>query len=148
MGYLSCAVALVGQFYPGEYPDTKWVLIVCITLFSILQLGMWYVAFFLEGGYMMFTKPARRGLDRRHQYPAVQVYSDMKRASPEYELHLQLRDGCYDTSVREQATWDVTAFFDVEGVFLRKVFDERLDELLAKFRGSFSPVVFGDKKND
>lgn len=50
-------MALLAQFYPLKYPASFWLLVCCVTTYTVLSTAMSLVTMFLEHDAIAFTKP-------------------------------------------------------------------------------------------
>ena len=83
-----CAVACVGQFWPGKYPATAPVLVACVAAYSALSLVLTLLATHVEKEAIAFTRPpeGRGGA-------ALAISSRMPRFQEHYTLRVGPKDG-------------------------------------------------------
>lgn len=131
---LACAFAMVAQFWPSPFPESRPLLGICCSsyfaLSGILQLVVW----FWERDAIMFTEdamPATSGAKRASEL-GLRIRSSFPRFQDEYTLIIQLNkpEGTTPTTTE---TWSVGKFFDVDGNFWDIGYCEAVDKVLAKF---------------
>lgn len=56
---LTCAFAMVAQFYPMPFPSSRALLAVCCVGYFILSMALQYIVIFVDKDNIMFTKPKK-----------------------------------------------------------------------------------------
>lgn len=54
--FLSCVFAMLAQFYPMPFPDSRLLLAVCCGLYFIISTVLQYIVVFVDKDTIMFTK--------------------------------------------------------------------------------------------
>jgi hypothetical protein len=55
--FLSCVFAMVAQFYPMPFPDSRILLAVCCAFYFILSSVLQFIVVFIDKDTIMFTSP-------------------------------------------------------------------------------------------
>ena len=91
LGVISCVCAGVAQLWPGEYPETKIVLMVCCGIYYAAAVWLQYIASFQECGWFVFTKP--KPTAKWSTTAGIALTSTMERYEYEYTLSVEVRPG-------------------------------------------------------
>ena len=119
---LACAFAMVAQFAPIPFPESRPVLGVCGSLYFLLSGVLQFIATFVDKDAILLTKPSPQSKNVTLQKYGLRVRSNLPRFSEWYTIVLEFcipkgeGDAAAATSHVEQ-TWSVGQFFDKEGYF-------------------------------
>ena len=91
LGVISCVCAGVAQLWPGEYPETKIVLMVCCGIYYAAAVWLQYIASFQECGWFVFTQP--KPTAKWSTTAGIALTSTMERYEYEYTLSVEVRPG-------------------------------------------------------
>ena len=91
LGVISCVCAGVAQLWPGEYPETMIVLMVCCGIYYAAAVWLQYIASFQECGWFVFTKP--KPTAKWSTTAGIALTSTMERYEYEYTLSVEVRPG-------------------------------------------------------
>ena len=91
LGVISCVCAGVAQLWPGEYPETMIVLMVCCGIYYAAAVWLQYIASFQECGWFVFTKP--KPTAKWSTTAGIALTSKMERYEYEYTLSVEVRPG-------------------------------------------------------
>ena len=80
--FAACVVAVVAQFFPGEFPKNYHVLLVCVYLYMALSVLLQVVFSVVDRDFIIFTK---------HREPSAEACTDHR---------------CPSYAARQQAAWD------------------------------------------
>ena len=84
LGALSCACAGIAQLWPGEYPETKNVLVGCCGVYYLCAVILQYIASFVECHWFVFTRP--KPTAKWSSTVGIALSSVMERYDYEYTL--------------------------------------------------------------
>eukprot|EP01044_Picomonas_judraskeda_P028392 COSAG03_NODE_9410_length_722_cov_0.996790_1_plen_186_part_10 len=91
LGTISCICAGVAQLWPGEYPETKVVLMACCGIYYACAVWLQYIASFVECGWFVFTRANSEASWSKTAGIALTSY--MERYDYEYTLCVEVRSG-------------------------------------------------------
>jgi signal peptidase complex subunit 2 len=90
LGLLTCATALVAQFYPMPFPDNYWLLLACVVAYFLLNTLLQAFVFLHEGDIILTTHS-------RQPLPfGLALSSSMPRYSDIYTLTLRAKDAHWE----------------------------------------------------
>ena len=149
---VACAFAVVAQFAPLPFPESRMVLGACcaayFTLSGILQL----IITFYDGDCILITKVMTKDQTTEKilktnpkliEY-GLRIRTSMPRFSEYYTVCIEF-EGLEDSPCVSE-TWSVGKFFDVEGMFDEYGVVEEIDKLMTRFEsGKFDTK---DEKKD
>jgi signal peptidase complex subunit 2 len=112
----ACIFAIVAQFSPVPFPESRPLLGVCCCVYFMLSGILQFITTFVDKDCILMTKPLESCKGNAHlaQY-GVRVRSNLPRFSEWYSVILEFQ-GMPSTPHVEQK-WSVGQFFDVEGMF-------------------------------
>lgn len=61
--FISCVFAMVAQFYPMSFPDSRLLLAMCCALYFIISSVLQFIVVFVDKDTIMFTKPKKVSSD-------------------------------------------------------------------------------------
>lgn len=146
---LACVFALVAQFAPVPFPESRPFLGVCCVSYFLLSGVLQLITTFVDKDTIMLTKP--KGADKTKnkdlQSHGVRVRSQFPRFSEYYTLILEFQ-GREDSPLVEQK-WSVGQFFDKEGYFDVVGLQMEVKELFQRLEdGKYDRNSLASKKND
>ena len=118
-------MACVAQFWPGKYPETRWVLLTCVGAYAALSAAMSAVASLLERDMVVLTV-ARLG------QPALCVRSSLPRFQDVYTLAVRPRGAKAGGPREASMERSVGAYFDRDGVLDGEAFRADVAALLGR----------------
>lgn len=136
----SCIFAMIAQFAPLPFPESRPVLGVCGSLYFILSGILQIVTTYVDQDAILWTT-ADGGVQYKGKKTAVCVRSNFPRFSEFYTVSLEfvLKDEkgktiATTTSPRTSQTWSVGKFFDKEGYFYEAGIMEETKAVLQAFQ--------------
>lgn len=61
--FISCVFAMVAQFYPMSFPDSRLLLAMCCALYFIISSVLQFIVVFVDKDTIMFIKPKKVSSD-------------------------------------------------------------------------------------
>jgi signal peptidase complex subunit 2 len=131
---LACVFALLAQFVPIPFPESRPVLGVCGSLYFVLSGVLQYITTFIDKDAILLTLPNQKAL---HQH-GIRVRSSLPRFSEFYTVTLEFYYNANDTTKTQQARkvekiWSVGQFFDNEGYFDEAGLIQEIEKLYKQF---------------
>lgn len=113
----ACLFAVVAQFAPLPFPESRLVLGACCCCYFLLSGVLQLITTFIDRDSILLTKPlpTEKTANRDLQKYGVKVRSQFPRFSEFYTVILEFQ-GLEGTPLVEQR-WSVGQFFDKEGMF-------------------------------
>eukprot|EP00429_Kryptoperidinium_foliaceum_P038854 CAMPEP_0176162932 /NCGR_PEP_ID=MMETSP0120_2-20121206/83354_1 /TAXON_ID=160619 /ORGANISM="Kryptoperidinium foliaceum, Strain CCMP 1326" /LENGTH=207 /DNA_ID=CAMNT_0017500441 /DNA_START=75 /DNA_END=695 /DNA_ORIENTATION=- len=113
----ACLFAVVAQFAPLPFPESRPVLGVCCCCYFILSGILQLITTFIDKDCILLTKslPADKTSNKDLQSYGVRVRSQFPRFSEFYTVILEFQGKENSPSVEQR--WSVGKFFDKEGMF-------------------------------
>jgi signal peptidase complex subunit 2 len=111
----ACLFAVVAQFAPVPFPDSRPLLGVCCCSYFILSGVLQLITTFIDKDSILLTKPAANTKNKDLKASGVRVRSEFPRFSEWYTVILEYQ-GRENSPLVEQR-WSVGNFFDKEGFF-------------------------------
>jgi signal peptidase complex subunit 2 len=112
----ACIFAVVAQFAPIPFPESRPLLGICCCIYFILSGVLQLITTFIDKDSILLTKPlAKNDKNRDMEKHGVRVRSQLPRFSEWYTVILEFQ-GRENSPLAEQK-WSVGQFFDKEGMF-------------------------------
>eukprot|EP00593_Proboscia_inermis_P001718 CAMPEP_0171294950 /NCGR_PEP_ID=MMETSP0816-20121228/3490_1 /TAXON_ID=420281 /ORGANISM="Proboscia inermis, Strain CCAP1064/1" /LENGTH=229 /DNA_ID=CAMNT_0011767203 /DNA_START=12 /DNA_END=701 /DNA_ORIENTATION=+ len=127
---LACMFAVVAQFSPMPFPESRMMLGVCCVSYFILSGILQLLVTFIEKDAIIITKPPTSGKFKRKD-KGLRIRTDMPRFDEHYTLIIEY-EGVPDSPYTKE-TWSVGKLFDVEGMFDEIFFMEEVEAVLKRF---------------
>ncbi|KAJ7557532.1 hypothetical protein O6H91_05G130800 [Diphasiastrum complanatum] len=130
IGVLTCAFALIAQFYPKKFPENKPILIACIILYLVFNSLLQVIIYAKEKNHILFTYP----LQGSFSSTGLAISSKLPRHSDLYTLQIASSDPqsiAAHSSV--ELTKSVTKWFTKDGAFAEGIFWDDVQKLLDEF---------------
>eukprot|EP00594_Rhizosolenia_setigera_P019700 CAMPEP_0178967718 /NCGR_PEP_ID=MMETSP0789-20121207/17784_1 /TAXON_ID=3005 /ORGANISM="Rhizosolenia setigera, Strain CCMP 1694" /LENGTH=241 /DNA_ID=CAMNT_0020653427 /DNA_START=37 /DNA_END=762 /DNA_ORIENTATION=- len=136
---LACVFAMIAQFAPIPFPESRPVLGVCCCLYFILSSILQLIVTFLDKDAIMITKPlpsdkctknklmSKLGLRIRASLPRFEEFYTV---IIEFEGYEKIEGG---ESPFVKQTWSVGQFFDVDGMFDEIGLMEQVEQVYNRF---------------
>ena len=142
---VACAFAVVAQFAPLPFPDSRPVLGLCCGAYFLLSFVLQLITAFVDKDCIMITKkldaPPAGGKNALLAKYGIRVRTQLPRFSEFYTVILEFQgygkakgEGKTLYSIK---TWSVGKFFDVDGFFAE-------DRLVEEVEGLYSSFVKGE----
>lgn len=150
---LACSFAMVAQFAPLPFPDSRPVLGGCCAAYFILSGLLQLVTTFWDKDCIMVTKPVETAKSAKNsdtEKHGIRIRTSLPRFSEFYTVIIEFQKKYDEGEDRPfvKATWSVGQFFDVEGMFDEYGLENEVEELHHRFEaGKFdSPKDYIDDK--
>lgn len=127
--FVACCFAMVAQFAPIPFPESRFVLGGCCVLYFILSGVLQLIVTFVETDAIMTTLPPASG-DFKRKDKGIRVRTEFPRFEEWYHVRLEY-EGVKDSPFVHQK-WSVGDFFDVEGMFDEVYFMEEVRKLVKR----------------
>lgn len=111
----ACIFAIVAQFSPVPFPESRPLLGVCCCVYFMLSGILQFITTFVDKDCILMTKPLETCKNAHLAQYGVRVRSNLPRFSEWYSVNLEFQ-GMPNTPHVEQK-WSVGQFFDVECMF-------------------------------
>mmetsp|Transcript_14119 Transcript_14119/g.41430 ORF Transcript_14119/g.41430 Transcript_14119/m.41430 type:complete len:265 (-) Transcript_14119:53-847(-) len=135
---LACTFAMVAQFAPLPFPDSRPVLGGCCAAYFILSGLLQLVTTFWDKDCIMITKPVEKAKNTKNvdiEKYGLRIRTSLPRFSEFYTVIIEFQKKYADGENRPfvKATWSVGHFFDVEGMFDEFGLENEIEELYQRF---------------
>eukprot|EP00544_Gedaniella_sp_CCMP2646_P008565 CAMPEP_0202480020 /NCGR_PEP_ID=MMETSP1361-20130828/175_1 /ASSEMBLY_ACC=CAM_ASM_000849 /TAXON_ID=210615 /ORGANISM="Staurosira complex sp., Strain CCMP2646" /LENGTH=214 /DNA_ID=CAMNT_0049107409 /DNA_START=37 /DNA_END=681 /DNA_ORIENTATION=- len=142
---LACVFAMVAQFAPISFPESRPLLGVCCCIYFMLSGVLQFITTFIDKDCILITKPREESKNADLQKYGVRVRSGLPRFSEFFTVILEYQ-GMPDSPTVEQ-TWSVGQFFDVEGMFDEVGLMNEIEKLYERLEaGDYESKGDGKKK--
>lgn len=111
----ACLFAVVAQFAPVPFPDSRPLLGGCCCCYFILSGVLQLITTFVDKDSILLTKPLASAKNADLKASGVRVRSQFPRFSEWYTVILEYQDR--ENSPQVEQRWSVGKFFDKEGFF-------------------------------
>lgn len=136
---VACIFAMIAQFAPIPFPESRPVLGVCGTVYFLLSGVLQWITTFIDKDCILLTQaPASSA-----QTSGWRVRTSLPRFSESYTVILEPKDTNSTTSASNsttvskkgyaEETWSVGKFFDKEGYFDEVGLQQEMDKLVQRF---------------
>lgn len=148
---VACAFAMVAQFAPLPFPESRFVLGGCCAAYFILSGVLQLIAIFLDEDCILITKVKEQRTSVLSKNPALLNYglrirTSMPRFSEFYTVIIEFQG--LEDSPSLSKTWSVGKFFDVEGMFDEYGLEDEIEQLYRRFEaGKFDSKKSNTKKS-
>ncbi|KAK5576065.1 hypothetical protein RB653_007203 [Dictyostelium firmibasis] len=120
-GVIGCSLAAIAQFYPIPFPKNKPVLILCVALYIVISLILYYINIFIQKDYIL---QASKNDDE------IKVATVLQKYDPNYQVKIE---NAKNPSVNVPFTKSIDLYFDTKGTFLESNFHNDLSVQFKKF---------------
>jgi signal peptidase complex subunit 2 len=128
--FVACCFAMVAQFAPLSFPESRYVLGGCCVIYFVLSGFLQLLVTFVEKDAIMITKPESGG-SYEIKDKGIRVRTSFPRFEEFYCVVLEY-EGVSNSRFVEHK-WSVGNFFDVEGMFDEISFMEEVQKLVKRF---------------
>jgi signal peptidase complex subunit 2 len=144
---LACVFAMVAQFAPISFPESRPLLGVCCCIYFMLSGVLQFITTFIDKDCILITKAREESKNADLQKYGVRVRSGLPRFSEYFTVILEYQ-GMPDSPTVEQ-TWSVGQFFDVEGMFDEVGLMNEIEKLYERLEaGDYESKGDGKKKKE
>jgi len=140
----ACLFAIVAQFSPVPFPESRPLLGVCCCVYFMLSGVLQFITTFLDKDCILITKPLETSKNGDLQKYGVRVRSNLPRFSEHYTVILEYQNMADSPNVEQ--TWSVGQFFDVEGMFDEVGLMQEVEELYKRLEAGNYDNKGADKK--
>lgn len=152
---VACAFAMVAQFAPLPFPDSRPVLGGCCAAYFLLSGILQIVTTFWDKDCIMVTKPVEKGVAPKNldmEKYGLRIRTILPRFSEYYTVIMEFQKKHEPDEKRKfvKETWSVGQFFDVEGMFDEFGLMDEVEDLYERFAdGKFDdPKDYADDNKD
>jgi signal peptidase complex subunit 2 len=145
----ACLFAMVAQFIPVPFPDSRPILGVCCCCYFLLSGVLQLITTFIDKDSILLTKPlpAAKTSNNDLQTYGVRVRSQFPRFSEFYTVILEFQG--MDNSPLVEQKWSVGQFFDKDGMFDEVGLQLEVEALFKRLESAKYDMKKGaSKKND
>jgi signal peptidase complex subunit 2 len=145
----ACLFAVVAQFAPLPFPDSRLILGTCCCCYFILSGVLQLITTFIDQDAILLTKPlpANKTSNKDLQKSGVKVRSQFPRFSEFYTVILEYQGVENPPSVEQK--WSVGQFFDKEGMFDEIGLQQEVEALFSRLdSGKYDNKGASSKKKD
>lgn len=145
----ACLFAVVAQFAPLPFPDSRPILGACCCCYFILSGILQLITTFIDKDSILLTKPlsAQKTSNKDLQKNGVRVRSQFPRFSEFYTLILEFQG--VENSPNVEQRWSVGQFFDKEGMFDEIGLQQEVEALFLRLEsGKYDQKGAASKKKD
>lgn len=146
---VACIFAVIAQFAPIPFPESRPVLGICCCCYFILSGVLQLITTFIDKDSILLTKPlsAEKTKNKDLQTHGVRVRSQFPRFSEFYTIILEYQGREESPSVEQK--WSVGQFFDKEGMFDEVGLQMEVEKLFLRLdKGSYDNKGGSAKKDD
>lgn len=144
---LACVFAMLAQFSPISFPESRPLLGVCCCIYFALSGILQLITTFMDKDCILICKASGTSQNPNLQKYGVRVRSNLPRFSEYYTVVLEFQNMPDSPYVEE--TWSVGQFFDVEGMFDEVGLQNEVEELYKKLEaGDYTDKGAEKKKTD
>lgn len=146
----ACAFAMVAQFAPIPFPESRPLLGVCCCLYFAFSGILQFITTFIDKDCILLTKPlvveTKKGQNNNTLLAkhGLRVRTNLPRFSEHYSVILEFQN--LERSPRVEQTWSVGQFFDVEGMFDEVGLVQAVEELYKRLEAGKYDTSDADKK--
>lgn len=160
--FVSCVFAMVAQFAPIPFPESRPVLGICGAAYFILSGVLQFIVTFIDKDTILLTKAVaddddkqkgRKNADMKKY--GLRIRSNLPRFSEWYSVIVEFQLGQKDKdsgskkSMRVEQSWSVGQFFDKEGYFDEVGLTQEMDKVMKRFESNqFTKESAKSTKND
>jgi signal peptidase complex subunit 2 len=128
---LACVFAMIGQFAPIPFPESRPILGVCCCLYFLLSGILQFITTYIDCDSILATLPPKSKTGKPCSnadlaQSGVCVRSQLPRFSEWYTVSLEVRD---KPKLKVEQTWSVGRFFDKDGYFDEIGLNQEIDKL-------------------
>jgi len=154
--FLACCFAMVAQFAPIPFPESRPVLGVCGSAYFLLSGILQFIITFVDKDTILLTKPVSSDDTRQEKRTnkmmkehGLRVRSSLPRFSEWYSVSIefQAKEKNWKSPLVEQ-TWSVGQFFDKEGYFDEVGLSQAIDKVFGRFESERYNTVGSKSKTD
>ena len=131
LGLLTCATALLAQFYPVPFPKNDWLLVACVLSYFALNTLLQAFCYYVERDIILLTR-GKQGAPATGR--GLTLSSSLPRYSDQYTLSLQAR-GAPAGSKPHELSRSVAAWIHEDGELDQAGFGREVLRLLSNCEG-------------
>jgi len=133
----ACIFAVIAQFGPVPFPESRPMLGVCCCAYFLLSGLLQLIVTFIDQDCILITKSKENTKNKQLATKGIRVSSTLPRFSEWYTITLEfqgLEKGQVSPKVEQK--WSIGQFFDVEGMFDELGLMSETDKIYAKFESA------------
>lgn len=130
IGFLACAVAIVGQSYPQKFPDDRNYMLGTIFGYVGLNVLLWLITYFKEKNTFLVTNPLLGSFTQT----GLAVSSRIGRYTDVYTLRIESSDPSSAAAhAPVELTKSITKWYTSEGILAEDIFLEDVQKLIEQY---------------
>ena len=141
---LACLFAMLAQFSPVPFPESRPLLGICCCVYFMLSGLLQFITTFVDKDCILITKPLENSDNVDLRSRGVRVRSNLPRFSEWYTVILEFQN--MPDSPHVEQKWSVGQFFDVEGMFDEVGLMQETEELYKRLEAGDYDDKGADKK--
>lgn len=144
----ACVFAMMAQFAPVPFPQSRPILAVCGSLYFILSGILQFITTFIDKDSILLTKPLPKSSNAELQKYGIRVRARLPRFSEYYTVLLEFTIPKEEKreSPKVEQVWSVGRFFDKEGYFDEVGLNHEIEKLFKRFEEKKYTVPVDQKK--
>ena len=148
---VACIFAMIAQFSPLPFPESRLVLGFCCAVYFMLSGALQLIQTFVDKDCILITQPVPTTVDKLKKNPnlakyGLRVRSIFPKFSEFYTVRIEFQN--MDNGPFVNQTWSVGKFFDKEGMFDEYGLQYEVEALYRKFEsGKFDTEDDAKAKN-
>lgn len=153
---LACVFAMIAQFAPIPFPESRPVLGICGSLYFMLSGILQFITTFIDKDCILLTKPSIVSNNKEFHKYGLRVRSTLPRFSEYYTVTLEFQGYNNNNNNNNLKTasspccsqkWSVGQFFDGEGYFDEEGLGMEINKLVKRIHNSNYDKKADDNKN-
>lgn len=132
----ACVFAMIAQFAPVPFPESRPILGICGSLYFILSGVLQFITTFIDKDAILLTKPSESSKNEHAKKWGIRVRSNLPRFSEWYTVILEFRVPKEEKMVSPpmvEQVWSIGQFFDKEGYFDEVGLSQEVGKLFQRF---------------
>jgi signal peptidase complex subunit 2 len=142
--FIACVFAMVAQFVPIPFPESRPVLGICGSAYFFLSGVLQFITTFVDKDAILLTRKVDKEDEKQKKRKntdmtthGLRVRSNLPRFSEWYTVVIEFQmDDKTKVSPKVEQTWSVGQFFDKEGYFDEVGLSQEVDALVKRFEMS------------
>ena len=145
--FSACVFAMIAQFAPIPFPESRPVLGVCGSMYFVLSGILQFITTFIDKDMILLTKPEKEHANKEMTKYGLRVRTSLPRFSEWFTVTIEFRKPKEEgPSPFCKQTWSVGNFFDKEGYFDEVGLMEEVDKVVKRFAAQKYDKPDDDKK--
>jgi signal peptidase complex subunit 2 len=145
----ACAFAMIAQFAPLPFPESRMVIGLCGCMYFVLSGVLQLITTFIDKDAILLTRPKPDSSNPDLRAHGIRVRSNLPRFSEWYTVILEFNvpsDRSGKEPRRFEQVWSVGQFFDKEGYFDEAGLTTEIDNLFQRLESQKYDAPLDEKK--